>query len=129
LNANLIDPLARGTKWLFASFPASKPADFGGFPIVTIGSPEVGYENASVGKAQLRMYPILIPITPFTTKLQQLDEIIDQITNTLVTKQYTLEAAGLRNMSITPQNTRTSYSEIGKIHEKTLNVSLELWTT
>jgi len=124
---NISDPEGRGTPFVFAAFPNTR--DFGVgqklYPLVVIEGADQEELAFVIKRASPFMFRISLEITIFTTAMEQLDSVSDDIVNRLYTSESTLVGFGLNEFKV--NSTPVGHTNIGDktIHERTIRISME----
>ena len=123
LNSNLTDPKSR-SKWIYAAFPSVRKGTADTYPCIIIESPDMSGENIIMGHSS-RSYRWSIPISVYSTRMEDVDTIADDIINTLETNKGSLSTNNLYqfNVDSTPVMHTVIASQI--VHEKRILVTVE----
>ncbi len=129
ISGNVADPVSRGgSAWIFSSFPAiqeGKEDDFPGYPIITIESfqPDSSVLTQGAGYMSNKLNT---EITVFSQSKQQLDNVANDVFESLFDNRNVLAGSGLYNLTITPLGTDTDViSRNNKIHSWMIGVGLD----
>lgn len=124
----LSDPKSRSLDkddWIFSSYPDIKGDDFPGFPIVAIQSPN--YTNSRF-TLEYRESNITIMFTIVSDNLEDLDDLTDDVIETLMSNKDETIGDGLRSGSVINSSTSTDMLEgQKKVHQKNLFVQYKWW--
>jgi len=125
----LTDPQGRDltrNEWVFSGYPDIKGSGFPNYPVVIIQSPDLRSSKLTIGGT--RENDITFMISVVTDTLKDLDEVCDDVVNTLMSNKDTTYNAGLRGGSVTNSTTTTSFLEgQRKIHQKNIFMTYHWW--
>jgi len=100
LNTNLSDPKNRGRKWVFAAFPDVDAADFPGWPVVIINTPNVSRSSMTVASTPLKNYGLEIKVEVFSDSAEILKDLADSTLKVLEDNKVTLSNNGMKNFDL-----------------------------
>ena len=123
ISGNLVDPLSRGSKWIFSSYPQiseGREDYFPGFPIIVIEDPRV---SSSPRTWKTRERPIDTVISVYDTRTERLSILTGSINGILEDNEDVFVSSGLKSMEITSNpSTDIEISRDNIIHEKNIGV-------
>lgn len=79
ISSNVSDPLSRGEKWIFGSYPDVYAKDFPGFPIIVIQPVSKSEKDYDVGTSSKKEQVIVSQIEIYSKSASQADSLVDSV--------------------------------------------------
>jgi hypothetical protein len=129
INDNITDPIAGtrkdakgnlSTKWVYTDYPDEHFLR-SAYPRITVGTPRINrFKDITFGSSAITDVIIEIPVTIFSTRKDQLEQIADDVQRTIYNNKNTIYSQGLEMQEMPRAIDATYIIEDIKIHSKTI---------